>query len=136
MSDDDALWQPRQKGSDTTTIPAHQVPRWQSIQTPSEEREAQNSIRVLEAKLARVQARHVPQVHVDPNDDDDDDDMDESSDGCSQEQDQEGLHLLWKKGDLDNALRHRKVEEQYTWHWILAYIPRWCSCCFIPRNTT
>lgn len=47
MSDDDALWQPRQQGSDTTTLPAHQVPRWQSIQTPSEQRDAQNSIRAL-----------------------------------------------------------------------------------------
>lgn len=86
--------------------------------------------------MARVQARHVPQVHMDHSDDDDDDDMDASNDTCSEEQDQEGLHLLWQKGDLDNALRHRKVEEQYTWYWILAYIPRWCSCCFIPRDAT
>lgn len=54
MSDDDALWQPRQQSSDTTRVPAHQVPRWQHIQTSSEQQDTQNSIRALGKKTSMI----------------------------------------------------------------------------------
>lgn len=84
-----------------------------------------------EAKLDKI--RKTRDSHWLPNDSD-------SETGSRHDEDHEGLGLLWRRRRssadsealLEAALRHQKVEQQYTWHRWIAWIPRCCSCCFIP----
>ncbi|KAI9497551.1 hypothetical protein BDB00DRAFT_628901 [Zychaea mexicana] len=133
-----------------------EVPRWQHIRTPAEQQDTENSLRALESMLARLKSRPVRtrptqesstfiQEQQEAWHDDDDSSIDASSvrEGedamTAAEEDHEGLYLLWRERAqsgsqeeaslLDKALQRQKLEQEYTWPWTLAWIPRCCSCC-------
>ena len=111
-----------------------------------------------ESKLARLKSRPIKTKQQQQTDlqyqdeiwNDDNEDEDIASTGrkaASVEEDHEGLYLLWKERaqqkqqrqledeednecELDRALEQQKREQEYTWHWTLNWIPKYCSCCF------
>ncbi|KAG2226214.1 hypothetical protein INT45_003359 [Circinella minor] len=141
MADDDSLWQPvthRNRQQERT-----EFPRWQHIRTQAEQQDIENS-------LCALDLQYQDEIW---NDDNEDEDI--SSAGrkaASVEEDHEGLYLLWKEraqqkqqrqsedeedneSELDRALEQQKREQEYTWHWTLNWIPKYCSCCFTSSSS-
>ncbi|KAI9302520.1 hypothetical protein BJ944DRAFT_242284 [Cunninghamella echinulata] len=112
------------------------IPKW-SIQTDKEQIDQQKAIHAMESRLniIKQQQQQINYPRMKEMNDcnrelvSEEDEEDEES--YEIEDENEGLYLLWQERytdqGLDDALQHKKIENQYIHHPWLIWL---CGCCF------
>ncbi|CAO3608871.1 unnamed protein product [Cunninghamella echinulata] len=113
-----------------------EIPKW-SIQTDKEQLDQQKAIHAMESRLNNIKQQQTNYPKMKEMNDNhrelvlEEDEEDEEGYGIEDEN--EGLYLLWQERytdqGLDDALQHKKIENQYIHHPWLFWL---CGCCFTP----
>ncbi|KAG0177153.1 hypothetical protein DFQ29_005191 [Apophysomyces sp. BC1021] len=108
---------PSDRTNSELNVKSMQAPRWQ-IETHEETVERQNTIRAFEARLAQVKqqqgtylAQASPHMEIMPDSSYEEEEEDER---MSDDEAEEGLHLLWKDREgLEQGMRQPRSEWKY-----------------------